>query len=132
MAQLLSDCLARLRKLIANVFTSIITSAAAVGTGADPNAIDAGLTGSDSAGFADVIAQAKDATAAVNETLSTAQETATAVAGVAISSIALFSPLTAEEANSATSQALDAMLEQNLLAAAAAVTEPFSRPANPI
>lgn len=132
LAQLLSDCLARLRKLIANVFTSIITSAAAVGTGADPNAIDAGLTGSDSAGFADVIAQAKDATAAVNETLSTAQETATAVAGVAISSIALFSPLTAEEANSATSQALDAMLEQNLLAAAAAVTEPFSRPANPI
>jgi len=132
LAQLLSDCLVRLRKLIASVFTSIVTSAAAVGSGADPNAIDAGLTGSDSAGFADVIAAAKDATTAVNETLSAVQETTTAVAGVAITAVALFSPPTAEEANSATSQALDAMLAQNLSAAAAAVTEPFTRPANPI
>ena len=132
LAQLLSDCLVRLRKLIVSVFTSIISSAAAVGSGADPNAIDAGLAGSDSAGFADVIAQAKDATAAVTETLTAVQETTTAVAGVGITAIALFSPTTAEEANSATSQALDAMLEQNLSAAAAAVTEPFTRTANPI
>jgi hypothetical protein len=128
LAQLLSDCLVRLRKLIASVFTSIV----AVGSGADPNAIDAGLTGSDSAGFADVIAQAKDAVAAVNETLTSVQETTTAVAGVGITAIALFSPTTAEEANSASSQALDAMLAQNLSAAAAAVTEPFTRPPNPI
>jgi hypothetical protein len=60
------------------------------------------------------------------------QETTTAVAGVAITAVALFSPPTAEEANSATAQALDAMLQQNLSAAAAAVTEPFTRPANPI
>jgi hypothetical protein len=114
LAQLLSDCLVRLRQLITSVFTSIITSAAAVGSGADPNAIDAGLTGSDSAGFADVIAEARNATAAVTETLTATQETATAVAGVGISAIALFSPLTAEEANSASSQALDAMLIQNI------------------
>ena len=128
LAQLLSDCLVRLRKLIASVFTSIV----AVGSGADPNAIDAGLTGSDSAGFADVIAEARDATKAVTETLTAVQETTTAVAGVGITAIALFSPPTAEEANSASSQALDAMLAQNLSAAAAAVTEPFTRTANPI
>ena len=132
LAQLLSDCLVRLRKLIVSVFTSIISSAAAVGSGADPNAIDAGLAGSDSAGFADVIAEARDATAAVTETLTAVQETTTAVAGVGITAIALFSPTTAEEANSASSQALDAMLAQNLSAAAAAVTEPFTRTANPI
>jgi hypothetical protein len=128
LAQLLSDCLVRLRKLIASVFTSLV----AVGSGADPNAIDAGLTGSDSAGFADVIAEARDATKAVTETLTAVQETTTAVAGVGITAIALFSPPTAEEANSASSQALDAMLAQNLSAAAAAVTEPFTRTANPI
>jgi hypothetical protein len=51
---------------------------------------------------------------------------------VAITAVALFSPTTPAEANSATSQALDAMLEQNLSAAASAVTEPFTRPAKPI
>jgi hypothetical protein len=126
LAQLLSDCLVRLRKLIASVFTSIV----AVGSGADPNAGDvesqAGGFYGDS-GFADVIAQAKDATAAVTETLTAVQETTTAVAGVGITAIALFSPATAEEANSASSQALDAMLQQNLSDAASAVTEPFTR-----
>jgi hypothetical protein len=135
LAQLLSDCLVRLRKLIVSVFTSIISSAAAVGSGADPNAGDVeaqagGFYGGPS--FADVIAQAKNATAAVTETLTAVQETTTAVAGVGITAIALFSPVTAEEANSASSQALDAMLQQNLSAAAAAVTEPFTRTANPL
>ena len=125
LAQLLSDCLVRLRKLIVSVFTSIISSAAAVGSGADPNA----TPGQD---FGELIAAAKDATTAVNETLTAAQETTTAVAGVGITAIALFSPATAEEANSASSQALDAMLQQNLSDAASAVTEPFTRPANPI
>ena len=118
LAQLLSDCLTRLRKLIASVFTSLL----AVGSGADPNA----TPGQD---FGELISAAKDATAAVNETLTAAQETTTAVAGVAISAVALFSPTTPAEANSATSQALDAVLEQNLSAAAAAVTEPFTRTA---
>ena len=135
LAQLLSDCLVRLRKLIVSVFTSIISSAAAVGSGADPNAGDveaqAGGFYGDS-GFANVIAEARDATKAVTETLTAVQETTTAVAGVGITAIALFSPTTAEEANSASSQALDAMLAQNLSAAAAAVTEPFTRTANPI
>lgn len=121
LAQLLSDCLTRLRKLVASVFTSLV----AVGSGVDPNA----TPGQD---FGELIAAAKDATTAVNETLTAAQETTTAVAGVAISAVALFSPTTPAEANSATSQALDVMLEQNLSAAAAAVTEPFTRPANPI
>jgi len=131
LAQLLSDCLVRLRKLIASVFTSIV----AVGSGADPNAGDVeaqagGFYGG--ASFADIIAQAKDATAAVTETLTAVQETTTAVAGVGITAIALFSPATAEEANSASSQALDAMLAQNLSDAAAAVTEPFTRTPNPL
>jgi len=135
LAQLLSDCLVRLRKLIVSVFTSIISSAAAVGSGADPNAGDVeaqagGFYGG--ASFADIIAQAKDATAAVTETLTAVQETTTAVAGVGITAIALFSPVTAEEANSASSQALDAMLAQNLSDAAAAVTEPFTRTPNPL
>jgi len=131
LAQLLSDCLVRLRKLITSVFTSIV----AVGSGADPNAGDVeaqagGFYGG--ASFADIIAQAKDATAAVTETLTAVQETTTAVAGVGITAIALFSPPTAEEANSASSQALDAMLAQNLSDAAAAVTEPFTRTPNPL
>jgi len=118
LAQLLSDCLTRLRKLIANVFTSLV----AVGSGADPNA----APGQD---YGELIAAAKDATKAVNETLSAAQETTTAVAGVGITAVALFSPATPAEANSATSQALDVMLAQNLSAAAAAIPDTFTRTA---
>ena len=122
LAQLLSDCLERIFKLIRNIFVSIVAEASAVGTGADPNAIDAGLTGSDSAGFADVIAQAKDATAAVGETLTAAKDTAVAGAAVAITAVALFEPATAEEADSATSQALDAALLQNASSAASSAS----------
>lgn len=122
LAQLLSDCLERIFKLIRNIFVSIVAEASAVGTGADPNAIDAGLTGSDSAGFADVINEARDVTAAVGETLTAAKDTAVAGAAVAITAVALFEPATAEEADSATSQALDAALLQSASSAASSAS----------
>jgi hypothetical protein len=80
LAKLLADCLARIKKLIVTVFTDIIASAAAVGSGADPNAGDVenqvgGFYG-DTKGFADVIAEAKDAVAAAGEVLNKVGEAA--------------------------------------------------------
>ena len=123
LAQLLSDCLERIFKLIRNIFVSIVAEASAVGTGADPNAADADNQREGNAiSFTAVINEARDVTAAVGETLTAAKETAVAGAAVAITAVALFEPATAEEADSATSQALDAALLQSASSAASSAS----------
>ena len=66
LARLLADCLERLKKLIASVFTDIISSATAVGSGGDAG------TGN----FSELIAEAKDAAAATGEVLNSVAEAA--------------------------------------------------------
>jgi hypothetical protein len=135
LAKLLADCLARLRKLIVSVFTSIIASAAAVGTGADPNAGDAeaqagGFYGGP--GFAEVIAEAKDAVAAAGEVLNKVGEAAQLAATIPITATAgLLVPTTLEEvyAADATIQAYEK--EKNITNNSAVLAPQFfDRPPN--
>ena len=135
LAKLLADCLARLRKLIVSVFTSIIASAAAVGTGADPNAGDAeaqagGFYGGP--GFSEVIAEARNVVTAAGEVLNAAGEAAQLAATIPITATAgLLVPTTLEEvyAADATIQAYEK--EKNITNNSAVLAPQFfDRPPN--
>jgi hypothetical protein len=130
LAKLLADCLARIKKLIVTVFTDIIASAAAVGSGADPNAIDAGLLGSDSAGFADVIAEAKDAVAAAGEVLNKVGEAAQLGATIPLAATAgLLVAATPAEIEAANATILSYEAEKNTINNSAVLsTEVAERP----
>ena len=108
LARLLADCLARLKKLIASVFTDIISSASAVGSGSDGTNVGTG-------NFSELIAAAKDAAAATGEVLDSAAEAAKLGATIPLAATAgLLVAATPEEIAAANETILNYEAEKNI------------------
>ena len=120
LARLLADCLARLKKLIASVFTDIISSATAVGSGGDAG------TGN----FSELIATAKDAAAATGEVLNSVAEAAQLGATIPLAATAgLLVAATPEEIDAANATILNYEAEKNITDSSTTVTpELIDRP----
>jgi hypothetical protein len=122
LAKLLADCLARIRKLIASVFTDIIASASAVGSG---------NTGTNISNFGELVAAAKDAAAATGEVLNKVGEAAQLGATIPIAATAgLLVAATPEEIAAANATILNYEAEKNMTNNSAVLSPQFAeRPA---
>ena len=122
LAKLLADCLARIRKLIASVFTDIIASASAVGSGD---------TGTNVSNFGELVAAAKDAAAATGEVLNKVGEAAQLGATIPIAATAgLLVAATPEEIAAANATILNYEKEKNIINNSAVLSPQFAeRPA---
>jgi len=122
LAKLLADCLARIRKLIASVFTDIIASASAVGSGD---------TGTNVSNFGELVAAAKDAAAATGEVLNKVGEAAQLGATIPIAATAgLLVAATPEEIAAANATILNYEAEKNIINNSAVLSPQFAeRPA---
>jgi hypothetical protein len=122
LAKLLADCLARIRKLIASVFTDIIASASAVGSGD---------TGTNVSNFGELVAAAKDAAAATGEVLNKVGEAAQLGATIPIAATAgLLVAATPEEIAAANATILNYEAEKNMTNNSAVLSPQFAeRPA---
>jgi hypothetical protein len=122
LAKLLADCLARIRKLIASVFTDIIASASAVGSGD---------TGTNVSNFGELVAAAKDAAAATGEVLNKVGEAAQLGATIPIAATAgLLVAATPEEIAAANATILNYEKEKNMTNNSAVLSPQFAeRPA---
>ena len=123
LARLLADCLERLKKLIASVFTDIISSATAVGSGSDGTNVGTG-------NFSELIAAAKDAAAATGEVLDSAAEAAKLGATIPLAATAgLLVAATPEEIAAANETILNYGAEKNITdSSTAVIPELIDRP----